>query len=132
MSTLQDFDLRSRGVIDLSESWKLEREDVCAIWRIEDVVAEYSELLEFAVDIFDDYCRRGEFPNPAVRFSYFADILSKTLAAARQLSERAKAKADEGQPIDGLAALERHIAKVQAILDEDNFAYDMAMLNLKD
>lgn len=128
MSTLQDFDLRVRGVVNLTESWRHDTASLRLVWKIEDVVAQFRETYRLAFDLFEDYCERGSFPNPSVTFDYFAGVLEDFVKATRELVEFAQAPPFGDYAVDGLVALKQELQRAVEILEEDDYATGMAML----
>ncbi len=121
-----DYDLQVRGAVDLSQKWLIDQGEVRQVWTSEQLVAGYSRLFERSFEIFDVYCRTGSFPNQTLRFNYFAEALALMTAAARIFLQRL----GKDQLAPGCGDLEKQLGRAEQILDENNYATNMAMQNL--
>lgn len=119
---LREFDLRSRGCADLVERWKADHDEVRAIWNLEDLIATFlgcHELVDFA---FKHYCDHGQFPNPALRFSFFSASLKRFLAAANVLNALVEAAETDGYAVRGSDRFRQQTRRAESIIAEDEFA----------
>lgn len=121
-STIKDFDVHARGVINLVKSWKTEHAAVRAVWKLEDLTSEWLRLSEKAHDLQRYYCEHGEFPNLSATYSYFVDIVGDAVGCGRELDDLISMFEGEGHSVEGADRLRREIDRLQEIINEDRFA----------
>ena len=52
MCTLREFDMRSRGVVNLADEWKLHHAAVRKVWNVEDVIETTNGAIEMARELY--------------------------------------------------------------------------------
>ncbi len=125
MPDVLEFDLRSRGAVSLADE-----SAVKAIWRLEDIVSKFNEVFSVGFDLFEQYCERGSFPITDYKFCHFADRLRALLHSSAHLMEAAALCKQDGYEVQGARTLASHIRRGVVILNEDDFATEMAFLNI--
>jgi hypothetical protein len=121
-STLKEFDVHARGVVNLVVTWKRERATVRAFWRLEDLTAEWLRLAEQAHELRGYYCEHGQFPNAGATYSYFVEIVDESVGCGRELDDLIGMFEAERHSVNGADKLRRGIDTLQEIIDEDRFA----------
>ncbi len=121
-SSLKEFDLHARGVVNLVETWKREHAAVRAFWKLEDLTTEWLRLCESAHELHAHYCEHGQFPNSDATYSYFVEILDEGVRCGQELDNLLCMFEAEGYAVNGADRLRRGIDSLQGIIDEDRFA----------
>jgi len=126
-NALQDFDIKSRGCVDLVEEWQKDHDAVRGIWRIEDLVSCYLACYEEFDVAFEHYCENGKFPSPSFRFSSYIAASKRLLEGAEILDSLIRDAEAKHHPVDGSAEFRTRTGRMKAIVAEDNFATDAAL-----
>jgi hypothetical protein len=121
-SSLKEFDVHARGVVNLVEAWKTRHAVVRAVWRVEDLAGEWLRLFASAHELHDYYCEHARFPNSDATYSYFVEILEQCVRCGRELDDLVGMFEGEGHAVARAEELRRGIDKLQEIVDEDRFA----------
>jgi len=129
-NALQEFDIKSRGCVDLVEEWRKDHDAVRATWRIEDLVTSYLACYDAFDVAFEHYCENGKFPSPSFRFSFYIAAAKRLLEGADILESFIRDSEDKSHPVDGSVEFRARTGRVKAIVDEDNFATDAALAGL--
>ena len=128
ISDYRDFDLMSRGLLQVTAQWKADHSWVGVVWQLQDVVEVFNDLFPRAFAIFDRYCAGDSLP-------YTFDHLSQTIQAMTSTADEVVLECDKiaaQHKLNGVDSLKAHLVRAQAILDEDSFATDMAFLNFRE
>lgn len=126
MSSLQEFDIRSRGVVNLVDEWEIHHADVRKIWKVEDLIGIAKLVIEKAKELHAHYAQHGEFPTSTSAlaekgdFDYFVHLLRTLLRAATKIEDRASVHESEGYSIRGADELRAGIRDIVASIE----AYD--------
>ncbi len=118
MSTLHEFDIRSKGCAALMESWKARHEELAGVWKIEDLVCEYAGILQLAIELSTTYRIDGFFPNVDVGLKYFATTLKDLLDATKELDEQAGRVTEAGFDVLGAFELRERFHFLTIFLDQ--------------
>lgn len=126
MSSLQEFDIRSRGVANLVDEWEVHHADVRKVWKVEDLIGIALLVIEKAKELHAYYAEHGEFPTPAGTlaekgdFDYFVHLLRQLLRAATRIEDRASVHESEGYSVRRADELRTGIREIAAFVE----AYD--------
>lgn len=126
MSTLQEFDLRSRGVVNLVDEWEVHHAEVRKIWKVEGLIGVAMLVIEKAKELHAYYAQHGEFPTSTSAlaekgdFDYFVHLLRTLLRAATKIEDRASVHESEGYSIRRADELRTGIREIAAVIE----AYD--------
>lgn len=121
-SSIKEFDVHARGVVNLIETWKKERTAVRAAWKLDDLTCEWLKLAEGAHGLRKHYCEKGGVPNSATTYSYFIDILDDGVRCGRELDDLIGMFEAEGYSVERSDQLRREMDRLRAVIDEDRFA----------
>jgi uncharacterized protein YjiS (DUF1127 family) len=121
-SSLEEFDVHTRGVVNLVQAWRSADSAARAVWRLEDLTAEWLKLAGKAHELRDYYCEHGQFPNSEATYSYFVEILDGAAKCGLDLDGLICMFEAEGYEVKVADALRRGIDRFHEIIDEDRFA----------
>ena len=123
-NTLQDFDIKARGCVDLVEEWKQDHDAVREVWRIEDLISCYLDCYDAFDGAFKFYCEQGKFPSSSFRFSFYIAATRRLLEGAAILESLTQDAEKKSFPVVGSGEFRARTERVKAIVDEDDFATD--------
>jgi hypothetical protein len=124
--TIKEFDVHARGVANLVKTWKSQYAAVRAAWKLEDLIAEWMQLAESAKELFAYYCDHAHFPSSNATFSYFVELVDETVGCGAELGDLVRMFETEGYKVDRAEELCRDVARLQEVVEEDQFATQMA------
>jgi hypothetical protein len=130
MTTLQDFDLKARGVVSLVEDWRNDQSLARQSWKLDDLIEAYLETIATAIQLFDHFRQHGEFPSRLAHlptFSHFVALLDVTVRGARALETIGDTFIQQGQSVCGLSTLRTEAAALAEIVAEDQWAFEAAV-----
>ena len=122
MSTLRDFDIRSRGSANLLHEWQVQHATVRDLWNIEDLIGVVTDAIATAVEIYEQYRNQGKFPGgdsiPTSEspISYFIAVAQNVHGTARIVDDLGAKYEVDGFQVDGLMSLRTWIARLDGIL----------------
>ena len=128
MCTLREFDMRSRGVVNLADEWKLHHAAVRKVWNVEDVIETTNGAIEMARELYNHFRAHGAFPQhdggakPPGNFGYFIHLLRNLLEVAEEFDDRASTLETQGYQVKGVAALRSGLELLETIISEDSLA----------
>jgi hypothetical protein len=116
---VREFDVRTRGAVDLVEQWKKNHDEVRLVWNLEELIAVYNECFNLADELLRHYQQNGKFPNEDVRFSYFADATNRFVTSAQYVESLAAAAESQKCQVAGADKFRSYIATFSAMLEEE-------------
>lgn len=126
MIALQDFDIWSRGVVNLVDEWEVHHADVRKVWKVEDLIGIALLVIEKAKELHVYYAQHGEFPTSTGAltdkgdFDYFVHLLRQLLRASMRIEDRASVHESEGYSVQRADELRSGVREIVAVVD----AYD--------
>jgi hypothetical protein len=124
------FDIQTRGLSSILEPWKKDHDELKqVVWRLEDVINQACiPLLRNAIELDERY--RSGAAEGLPTYDRLVDSCKSLIGAcATALAAATAARVASRCCLEGVEELRRLLPIVQAIVDEDEFAFKMAVAN---
>lgn len=122
MPTLQDFDVRSRGVAMLVEDWEARQAAVRQTWKVDDLASLVVDAIAAAAEV------RAASRNQAVpgqsladrigKLAYFLRLLDQLMNSANLIEDRVSVFESEGYAVDNADQLRQAISLLSEMISD--------------
>ena len=130
MPTLQDFDVRSRGVAMLVEDWEARRAAVRHTWKVEDLVKLVVDAIAAAAEVHVTSQHLTAAPQSLVdhigKLAYFLRLLDQLMSSASLIEDRVSVFESEGYAVNNADPLRQAISRLSEIIGDVRTALEEA------
>ncbi|OYV95156.1 MAG: hypothetical protein B7Z73_02550 [Planctomycetia bacterium 21-64-5] len=120
MPTLQDFDVRSRGVAMLVEDWEAKHAAVRQTWKVEDLLKLVVDAVSTAADVHAASLESGAPPltlaDRISKLAYFLRLLEQLMVSASLIEDRICVFESEGYSVANADHLRQAISRLSEIV----------------
>jgi hypothetical protein len=120
MPTLQDFDVRSRGVAMLVEDWEAKHAAVRQTWKVEDLLRLVVDAVSAAAEVYADSLKPVvtaiALADRISQSGYFLRLLEQLMTSASLIEDRVCVFESEGYAVAGADRLRRAISRLSEIV----------------
>lgn len=132
MPTLQDFDVRSRGVAMLVEDWEAKHAAVRNTWKFEDLLRLVVDAVSVAADVQAAALNPAEpylsLSDRISKLAYFVRLLEQLMTSASLIEDRVCVFESEGHAVasadqlrQAISRLSESIGEVRTVLEESEW-----------